>query len=325
MIEEAICVGLSPAGTINRWATLTAGTPAGVEIPVIGPVVVPAGDQHHLTDFVSQVAKGADGTLFRVYKKLAGDSLSFTQVDETTHPDYGTKNVQWGTAMRFLEGESWKVTAQQSTPGRLSLKVNGQAKKFDVINGKPASGLLDQLFIAGEDFHLAAFDGAVRPNYGECVLAAHPTYTPSWRNGAIAGMKAAPYRAGRLAQDMVGPMLGYKFVGLTFGLSDIIAGTSQGAFCHEMYWMLTTLVAAGFTPVVPTLPYIAQYATQIASFNNDLRNYSAQFSIPQGPDLYNWFVANPSGVTGSNPVIPTSQGAIDTVRLWAQAMDYLYT
>lgn len=321
----ARCVGLSPAGTINRWATLSAGTPAGVEMPVVGPITVPDGDEHHLTDFVSQVAKGADGTIFRLYKKRAGASLSFTQVDETCHPDYGTKNLQFGTAFRFLPGESWKLTAQQSSPGRLSIKVNGQAKKFDSRNSPPAAGLLDQMYIAGDDFALAAFGGAVRPNYGECIVAAHPNYTPSWRNGAIAGMTAETYLNTYLTAAIAGAMVGYKYVALCFGLAEAVAGSSPTRFVRAMNMMIKALVAAGYTPIVPSLPYVAQYLTQVVTLNYDLLSYAAQYGIPQGPDLYNWFALNQSGVVAGPPVVPSSQGAIDTVRLWAQAMDYLYT
>lgn len=325
MIEESFCVDLSPAGTINRWGFLSSGTPAGVEIPLIGPVTVPQGDQHHLTEMVSQVAKGSDGTLFRVYKKITGATSRFTQVDETPHPDYGTKNIQLGTAIRFLEGESWKVTVRQSIPGRLSLKVSGQARKYDVKNTPAHLSLLDQLFIAGDDFTKAAFDGAVRPNYGECILGAHPGYTPSWRDGSVAGMTIVNYFSTQSAIDLNGQMAGFKYVGLCLGMNDLIAGTSPSIIMLNYLKTVKRLISRGYTPIVTPLPYYAPLLASIQSLNNDLLQYSSQFNIPVGPDLYTWFASNPADVAVGTPVVPAVQGKLDTVRLWAQALDYLYT
>ncbi len=319
------CVGLSPAGSINRWGSLPSGSPAGVEVPLIGPVRVPAGDEHHITDFVAQVQKGSGGTLLKLYRKAASNSASFVQVDETPIDDYGTRNIQLGSAIRFLETEQWKVTVKQTTPGRVTLKIGGQTKRYDVRTTPAVLPLLDQIYLAGDDFTLQAFAGSVRPNYGEDILAAHPGYSPSWRNGGIAGMTAVTYLASQLAADMVGAMVGFKYIGLCFGLADIVAGNTPTDTIMAILNIVRRLMRAGYTPVVATMPYYSTYASQIAALNNDLRQYATQFTIPAGPDLEAWFLANPSGVGAGTPIIPTAQGAIDTVRLWAQAMDSIYT
>jgi hypothetical protein len=318
------CVGLSPAGTINRWGSLPAGGPAGVEVPLIGPVRVPVGDQHHLTELVHQVSKGASGTILRLYLKRPGDSNSFVQVDETPLEDYGTRNIQWGTAIRFLESEQWKITAQQPTPGSLSVKVSGQAKKYDYRNTPPVS-VQDAIYLAGDDFTLNAFLGAVRPNYGEDILAAHPGYSPSWFNGGISGMTVVNYFASQLAIDMAGPMQSFKYVGLCFGLADLLASNTPQQILNSYQNVLLKLISSGYIPVVATIPYYASLASQAAALNNDLASYSTRFGTPQGPDLYTWFSLNPSGVGAGTPVVPTAQGSVDTQRLWAQAMDFLYS
>lgn len=324
------CVDLSPAGTINRWCSINS-PPANVEVPLMGPFTVPTGDSHHLTELIAQVGKGASdavgttGTIIRAYYKLSGASQSFVQVDEIAVPEYGVRNIQWGTAMRFKEGESWKFTIQQSIPTRLALKVSGQSKKYDLRNTPAVLPLLDQLYVVGDDFTLAAFNGAVRPNYGECIVAAHPGYAPSWFNGGIAGMTAVTYWASQSAVDLLGPMRGFKYIGLSLGLNDLVNGNTPTAILLAYINIVKRLISRDFTPIVATLPYYAPLADRIFSLNKDLLQYASQFNIPAGPDLYSWFSLNPSGVASGTPVVPTAQGKVDTIRLWAQTMDSLYT
>lgn len=123
-------VGLqNPVGTINRSGRSSGGATSETEL--ISAVSVPSGDEHHLTDFVYGVAKGAAGTIFRIYAR-ASSSDSWTQVGDIECGDYGTYTRSFGTSLKIPAGHQWRVTVQQSTAARCSIGVNGVAKVTDV-------------------------------------------------------------------------------------------------------------------------------------------------------------------------------------------------
>lgn len=129
---------VNPVGTIQKFGTLPAG--ALVETLIVGPIQVtpnPSGqalvgppEEHHLTDFKCAVAKGAAGTIFRLYR--SSDGVTYVQIDAIEIGDYGTYTSTYGTSVKIKAGEYWKVTLQQSTVARASIKVGGQARNADV-------------------------------------------------------------------------------------------------------------------------------------------------------------------------------------------------
>ncbi len=127
---SAICVGLeNPSGTISKSGRSAAGS--ATEVDLVSAVTVPTADYHFLTDLGFAVAKGALGTIFRVYGR-SSSSASWTQIDEIECGDYGTYTRTFGTAHKFKAGEQWKVTGQQSTIARMAVRVGGQARQADV-------------------------------------------------------------------------------------------------------------------------------------------------------------------------------------------------
>lgn len=123
------CVGLAnPGGTISRFGVSAAGSLT--EVDLIGPVTVPANDEHHLTDLHVGVAKGAAGTRFGLHYRTSS-AASWVQLDETPIGDYGSHVVTWGTSHKIKAGEDWKVTLIQTTVARASARMAGQAKISD--------------------------------------------------------------------------------------------------------------------------------------------------------------------------------------------------
>ena len=131
---SVIAVGLeNPGGTISRSGRYEPGSTS--EIALIGsasaPVVVPERDAHYLSEFKFSVAKGAQGTIFRLYAKGVGQD-SYTQVDDIDCGDYGVYSTTVMVAHKFKAGESWYVTGQQTAVARMAIRVGGQAKVSDV-------------------------------------------------------------------------------------------------------------------------------------------------------------------------------------------------
>lgn len=133
---SVICVGLeNPGGTISLSGRSVSGSTA--EIALIGsaasPIVVGSTpkDAHFLSEFKYSVAKGAQGTIFRLYGKSSGQA-NFTQVDDYDCGDYGILVATIMVAHKFNAGDSWYVTGQQTTAARMAIRVGGQAKVKDV-------------------------------------------------------------------------------------------------------------------------------------------------------------------------------------------------
>lgn len=118
----------NPAGVVSRFGVLANGATA--ETLIVGPVSVPTSDEHHITDLHVGVAKGASLTRFLLYYKPVGGG-SFIEFAEIPVGDYGSSVITFATGHRFKAGEQWKVTVQQGTPGRVSIRVGGQARMAD--------------------------------------------------------------------------------------------------------------------------------------------------------------------------------------------------
>jgi hypothetical protein len=127
---QTTCLGLQdPGGTISKSGRSATGSLT--ETDLIAAVTVPSGDAHHLTDFKFAVAKGAAGTIFRLYGSADSDD-PWTQIDDFEIGDYGIFSETKGVSHKFKAGERWKVTVQQSTIARCAVQVGGQARSMDV-------------------------------------------------------------------------------------------------------------------------------------------------------------------------------------------------
>jgi hypothetical protein len=125
-----LAVGLeNPAGTISKSGRSAAGSAA--ELEMITAVTVPEGDAHFLGDFKFAVAKGAQGTIFRLYGR-ASSAAAWTQIDEFECGDYGSYTCSLQVGHKFTAGQQWRVTGQQSTIARMAIRVGGIAKVTSV-------------------------------------------------------------------------------------------------------------------------------------------------------------------------------------------------
>lgn len=119
----------NPTGTINRSGRSAAGSLT--EIELISAVSVPSGDQHHITDLVFDVARGAAGTIFRLYARAASTD-SWTQIGEIECGDYGAYTRTYGVSKKIPGGHQWRLTLQQTTIARAGAEVHGVAALADV-------------------------------------------------------------------------------------------------------------------------------------------------------------------------------------------------
>jgi hypothetical protein len=126
----ATCIGLQdPGGTISKSGRSAAGSLT--EIDLSAAVTVPAGDAHYLTDFQFAAAAAAVGTIFRLYGRESSAD-DWTQIDDYEVTSGGIYSAALGTAHKFKATEQWKMTVQQTTIARCSVRVGGQAKGADV-------------------------------------------------------------------------------------------------------------------------------------------------------------------------------------------------
>ena len=126
------CIGLSnPGGTIDHFGVNATGALA--ETDLIDPVTVPNGDIHHLTDLHIGVQKGSVGTRFMFYSRSSA-SASWVQREEIPVGDYGSHTITFGTSLEVHSGHQWKATFLQTTIGRCSVRVGGQAQFADSKN-----------------------------------------------------------------------------------------------------------------------------------------------------------------------------------------------
>lgn len=124
-----MCIGLeNPQGTVDQFGKSAAGSLT--EVDLVAAVTVPTGDQHHLFDFCLSVANGATLTIFRLYYRTSSAG-SWVQINEFEVSTYGVLGVTISVPHKIKAGEQWKVTGQQSTIGRMSARVGGQAKSSD--------------------------------------------------------------------------------------------------------------------------------------------------------------------------------------------------
>lgn len=127
---QTTCVGLQdPGGTISKSGRSSTGSLT--ELDLIAAVTVPDPGAHHITDFQFSAAKGAAGTIFRLYGR-ASSSASWTQIDDFEMGDYGVFTVTLGVSHKFKANEQWKLTVQQTTIARCAARIGGQAKGVDV-------------------------------------------------------------------------------------------------------------------------------------------------------------------------------------------------
>jgi hypothetical protein len=166
---------------------------------------------------------------------------------------------------------------------------------------------------------------AASPNFMAQVNAAMPSHFPSQLDGGVGGISAS-VAAGTYqwngtkggGHDYLKEWLAVvpsRYVTLSYGTNDV--GAPVADFYEAMSILVQDVLAAGRTPIVPTIPWrcnadVTPYNAQIAAL------YTAYPQVVRGPDLYAFFNANRSYIS-SDCVHPTYPAGMNVYRqLWGE-------
>jgi lysophospholipase L1-like esterase len=191
------------------------------------------------------------------------------------------------------------------------------------------SGATDSWFFAGDSIIQFAAEyndaGGMSAVMSQQIADALPQYYPVWQDGGISGYTATDLEA--IFAPTWLPLFPGKYVVLAVGKNDATGGGALVTnFSAKMQSMITSILAAGKTPVLPSIPYGSVGASNIATLNSQIAALvSANPGAIAGPDLYAYFNANQSLIDtdGIHPTNPTGYNAYRTQWVnWAIANIY---
>lgn len=154
-----------------------------------------------------------------------------------------------------------------------------------------------------------------------------PNYFPLMENGGIGGLLSAD-GVSHLSTWL--PLFSGQYVGLLYGTNDAnVAAAGNGTFgptfITNMSTMMTAIIDAGKTPVIPRSICWGGTTNLLANvpvINSALAQLATSFpGTVVGPDLYTYFNNNQSLINASDhihPTLPTGNAAYQ--NLWVQAL-----
>lgn len=195
------------------------------------------------------------------------------------------------------------------------------------------SGATDSWFFAGDSITQFAFlyseQGGLSAVMPQQIANALPAYYPVWEDGGIAGWTATdmqPVFATWLA------LFPGKFVALNLGTNDADqGGVYLTNFSSKMTNMVQQALAAGKTPIIPTIPWggTPGLLANVPTLNAQIAAIiAANPGTLAGADLYSYFAANQSLIDtdGIHPTNPTGYNAYRTQWVsWAISNIYTST
>ncbi len=218
-----------------------------------------------------------------------------------------------------LTGYNWvrlNITAGDGSSGNSNAAIN-----LDVHDA--SQGAQDSWIFYGDSvtedgmFHYS--DGSTVGNFAQLINASRPGNYPAYEDGGIWGLWSTDG-----AQHMAAWLTAFpgKYVGLAYGTNDANACGNTTTFYNSYVTMVQAVLAAGKTPVVPTIPWARTANVQSCGpgFNAKIQAlYAAYPQIVHGPDLWTFFSNNQS-LIGSDNLHPSTAGYGAYRQQWANAM-----
>jgi lysophospholipase L1-like esterase len=155
------------------------------------------------------------------------------------------------------------------------------------------------------------------PSFGVQVNAIVGNNMPVQENGGIPGFTAGNMTAYLAAWLQHIPS---KYVTINLGTNEAANSGNAATFYANMQQLVQTVIAAGKTPVVPTIPYSTdpKRMANIPALNDQIRAlYLAYPIIVPGPDLWTYFMNNPQYIS-TDHIHPNAQGCVAYRSLWSQ-------
>jgi lysophospholipase L1-like esterase len=171
----------------------------------------------------------------------------------------------------------------------------------------------------GDSITSGVFDRAPehQPSFAEAIARRHPGYFPATLGAGFGSLHHAD--AVRRIDQVLALNPEAKVVALSFGSND----WDPVAFRRDLLETIRKVRAAGKIPVVPRVPYRTNakedFAARLAEVVDAV---TREECLLPGPDLYAWFKAHPERLMDG--LHPDAAGAVEQIRLWAEAMAPLY-
>jgi lysophospholipase L1-like esterase len=202
---------------------------------------------------------------------------------------------------------------------RLSTEVFRWGLQLDEIDVHDLSGGGDDVWVfLGDSITSGVFDRgpAHQPSFAEAVAARHPGYFPA----VVAAGKGSLHHADalRLLDEVLALNPDARVVALSFGSND----WDPAAFRSDLVEAVRRVRAAGKIPVVPRIPFRSGPVDFPARLGRVVDDVTAELGLLPGPDLHGFFAAHPERL--ADGLHPDEEGAVQMIRLWAEAMAPLY-
>jgi lysophospholipase L1-like esterase len=251
---------------------------------------------------------------------VSADSTNGADGTWTTVASITANTVRTRAHAFDFTGMSWVKMVVTAAP---AVSPNGvQLDEIDVHD--ISNGANDTWFFMGDSITAFAYDRAPadQPSYAEDIDAKHAAYFPAMINGGIGGETSAD-GVTHLA-DWIALNPDYHYFAVGYGTNDSAGNNSDTAtFQSNMQMIIDGLLAAGKVPVLAHIPYSSDgNHNAIPQYNAVIDLLAASNHLPIGPDLYTYFMNNPTQLM--DMIHPDPAGRIAMNKLWAQAMDGLY-
>src|SRR5256712_710921 len=220
-----------------------------------------------------------------------------------------------------LSGYNWFRMNVTASVG--STKDYGVILNLDIHDA--SAGFQDDWIFYGDSITEGAMAHQSHREFGgtgkwaQLINAARPSNFPAFEAGAIGGT---------LSADGVKSIHGWlalfsgRYVGLAYGTNDAIWAVSPATFYANYVTLVQAVLAAGKVPIVPKIAWgcTPEILANVPALNQKLDAlYTAYPQIVRGPDLWSYFQANQSLISG-DCIHPTGQGSFGMRKQWADAM-----
>jgi lysophospholipase L1-like esterase len=171
----------------------------------------------------------------------------------------------------------------------------------------------------GDSITSGVFDRAPehQPSFAEAIARRHPGYFPVTLGAGFGSLHHTD--AVRRIDEVLALNPHAKVVALSFGSND----WDPVAFRRDLVETVRKVRAAGKIPIVPRVPYRSDgkedFAVRLAAVVDEVARDEC---LVRGPDLYGWFRAHPERLMDG--LHPDPAGAVELIRLWAEAAAPLY-
>ncbi|MGK3999932.1 GDSL-type esterase/lipase family protein [Sorangium sp. So ce1024] len=227
-----------------------------------------------------------------------------------------------------FSGQSWVrfvVTAAPATSDETGVQID-EIDVHDISNGAE-----DTWFFLGDSITAFAYDRdtpATQPSFAENIHAAHEAHFPAMINGGIGGELTRANDGRPSALDRIDDVLemnpDFHFFAIGYGTNDSWDQTDPTTFKANLQELIDRIQDAGRVPVLARIPFSPDgHHEALDVFNQAIDELTQENGLLPGPDLHAYFEEHPEQL--DDQVHPGPAGRVAMNRLWADAVDVLYT